>query len=135
MGGSSRLAAGSFVARAASGMAAVGTRPPGHITEGAGFFAGHGRRTAVFLGLVVIALGFTLRTAPLPRRLIAGIATLCFSSLAGLLYVGFIFYPNIGIILVVAGCGAAFVAAISSFHNRQDLQQFTRSREEESAVA
>ena len=30
------------------------------------------------------------------------------------------FAPNIGIILAVAGCGAAFVAAIMSFHHRQD---------------
>jgi hypothetical protein len=30
------------------------------------------------------------------------------------------FSPNIGIILAVAGCGAAFVAAIMSFHHRQD---------------
>ena len=62
------------------------------------------------------------------------------SSVAGLLYAGFIlvgingvpepdpfgymttmkFAPNIGIILAAAGCGAAFVAAIRSFHNRQD---------------
>ena len=78
--------------------------------------------------------------APLPGRLVAGIATLGLSSLAGLLYAGFIlaginavpeqdpfgdittvtFSPNIGIILAVAGCGTAFVAAIRSFHHRQD---------------
>jgi hypothetical protein len=95
---------------------------------------------SVVLGLVVVALGFALRTAPLPGRLVAGIATLGLSSLAGLLYVAFIvigingvpeqdpfgdistvtFSPNIGIILAVAGCGAAFVAAIRSFHHRQD---------------
>ena len=95
---------------------------------------------SVVLGLVVVALGFALRAAPLPGRLAAGIATLCLSSLAGLLYVGVIlagvhgvpqqdpfgdittvkFFPNIGIILAVAGCGAAFVAAIMSFHHRQD---------------
>lgn len=94
---------------------------------------------SVILGLVVVALGFALRTAPLPGRLVAGIATLGLSSLAGLLYVAFIaigingvpeqdpfgdistvtFSPNIGIILAVAGCGAAFVAAIRSFHHRQ----------------
>jgi hypothetical protein len=100
-----------------------------------------GAKTAsVVLGLAVVALGFALRAAPLPGRLVAGIATLCLSSLAGLGYAGFIlvgingvpeqnlfgdtanvaFYPNIGIILVVAGCGAAFVAAIMSFHHRQD---------------
>ena len=92
------------------------------------------------LGLVVVALGFALRAAPQPGRLAAGIATLCLSSLAGLLYVGFIvvglhgvpeqdpfgdittvtFSPDTGIILAVAGCGAAFVAAIMSFHHRQD---------------
>ncbi len=44
VGGSSRLAAGPFLARAASGMATVGSRPPGHIAEGPGFLAGHGRR-------------------------------------------------------------------------------------------
>jgi hypothetical protein len=98
------------------------------------------KAASVVLGLVVVALGFALRAAPLPGRLVAGIATLCLSSLAGLLYVGFIlvgihgvpeqdpfgdittvtFSPNIGIILAVAGCGAAFVAAIMSFHHRQD---------------
>ena len=95
---------------------------------------------SVVLGLVVVALGFALRAAPQPGRLVAGIATLALSSLAGLLYVGFIlagingvpepgafgdmttvmFSPNIGIILAVAGCGAAFTAAIMSFHHRQD---------------
>ena len=98
------------------------------------------RAASVVLGLVVVALGFALRAAPLPGRLVAGIATLGLSSPAGLLYVGFIlvgingapypypfgdvttvmFFPNIGIILAVAGCGAAFVAAIRSFHHRQD---------------
>ena len=98
------------------------------------------RAASVVLGLVVVALGFALRTAPLPGRLVAGIATLCLSALPGLLYVAFIlvgingvpeqdpfggittvaFSPNIGIILVVTGCGAAFVAAIMSFHHRQD---------------
>ncbi len=98
------------------------------------------RAASVVLGLVVVALGFALRAAPLPGRLVAGIATLGLSFLTGLLYVGFIlvgingvpeqdpfgdmttvmFSPNIGIILAVAGCGAAFVAAIRSFHHRQD---------------
>ena len=98
------------------------------------------RAASVVLGLVVVALGFALRAAPLPGRLVAGTATLGLSSLAGLLYVGFIlvgingvpepgafgdmttvtFSPNIGIILAVAGCGAAFIAAIRSFHHRQD---------------
>ena len=98
------------------------------------------RAASVLLGLVVVALGFALRAAPLPGRLVAGIATLGLSSLAGLVYAGFIlvgingvpeqdpfgymttvkFAPNIGIILTVAGCGAAFIAAIMSFHHRQD---------------
>jgi len=38
------LPAGSRTARAASGMATVGRRPPGHIAEGSRFLAGHGRR-------------------------------------------------------------------------------------------
>ena len=95
---------------------------------------------SVVLGLVVVALGFALRAAPRPGRRAAGIATLGLSSLAGLLYVVFIlagingvpqqdpfgdittvtFTPNIGIILATAGCGVAFVAAIKSFHYRQD---------------
>jgi hypothetical protein len=100
-----------------------------------------GARTAsVVLGLFLVALGFALRSAPRPGRLAAGIATLGLSSLAGLLYVGFIlaglggvpqqdpfgdittvtFTPNIGIILATAGCVVAFVAAIKSFHYRQD---------------
>jgi len=98
------------------------------------------KAASVVLGLVVVALGFALRAAPLPGRLVAGIATLCLSSLAGLLYAVFIligingvpeqdpfgdittvtFSPAIGIILAAAGCGAAFVAAIRSFHHRQD---------------
>jgi hypothetical protein len=98
------------------------------------------KAASVICGLVVVALGFALRAA-LPGRLVAGIATLCLSSLAGLGYVGFMvagitgvseqdpfgdttnltFYPNIGIILAVAGCGAAFVAAIRSFHHRPGL--------------
>jgi hypothetical protein len=98
------------------------------------------RTLSVTLGLVVAALGFALRAAPQPGRLVAGITTLCLSSLAGLLYVAYIlagingvpvpdslgdittvtYSPNIGIILAVAGCGAAFVAAIMSFHHRQD---------------
>jgi len=48
------------------------------------------KAASVVLGLVVVALGFALRAAPLPGRLVARIATLCLSSLAGLLYVGFI---------------------------------------------
>jgi hypothetical protein len=99
------------------------------------------KAASVVLGLVVAALGFALRAAPLPGRLVAGIATLGLSSLAGLLYVGFIlvgingvpepgafgdmtttvmYSPAIGLILAAAGCGAAFVAAIRSFHHRQD---------------
>jgi hypothetical protein len=98
------------------------------------------KAASVVLGLIVVAPGFALRAAPLPGRLVAGIATLRLSSLAGLLYVGFIlgglggvpeqdpfgdittvtFAPNIGIILAAAGCGAAFIAAIMSFHHRQD---------------
>ena len=99
------------------------------------------KTASVVLGLVVVALGFALRAAPLPGRLVAGIATLGLSCLAGLLYVGFIlagingvpepgafgdmtatvtYSPNIGIILAAAGCGAAFIAAIRSFHHRQD---------------
>ena len=97
------------------------------------------KAASVVLGLVVVALGFALRAAPQPGRLLAGIATLGLSSLAGLLYAGFIligingvpeqdpfgdittvkFAPAIGIILAAAGCGAAFVAAIRSFHHRQ----------------
>jgi hypothetical protein len=45
---------------------------------------------SVVLGLIIVALGFALRAAPLPGRLVAGIATLCLSSPSGLLYVGFI---------------------------------------------
>jgi len=98
------------------------------------------KAASVVLGLVMVALGFALRAAPLLGRLVAGITTLCLSSLAGLLYAVFIligingvpeqdpfgdmttmkFAPNIGIILILAGCGAAFVAAIMSFHHRQD---------------
>jgi uncharacterized RDD family membrane protein YckC len=56
------------------------------------------KTASVVLGLVVAALGFALRRAPEPGRRAAGI----------------------GIIAVAAGCGAAFVAAIMSFHHGQD---------------
>ena len=167
MGGSSRLAAGSFLARAppgwqlwvedrpaispsaqdsllamAGGTAVVlGSLMPWVSVHSVGVEVRPGARAAsVVVGLVVVALGLALHAAPLPGRLVAGIATLGLSSLAGLLYVGFMlvgingvpepdpfgdittvmFSPNIGIILAVAGCGAAFVAAIRSFHHRQD---------------
>ena len=48
------------------------------------------KAASVVLGLVIVATGFALRAALLPGRLVAGVATLCLSSLAGLLYVGFI---------------------------------------------
>lgn len=96
------------------------------------------KAASVVLGLVVMALGFALRVAPRPGRLVAGIATLCLSALVGLLYAAFIligingvpeqdllgdisavkFSPGIGIILAAAGCGAAFVAAIRSLQHR-----------------
>jgi hypothetical protein len=96
--------------------------------------------SSVVLGLVLLALGYALRVAPRAGRRVAGIAALCLSSLAGLLYVIFIvaglhgvpgqdpfgdittvrWAPNIGIILATAGCAAAFVAAIMSFHPSQD---------------
>lgn len=95
--------------------------------------------TAV-VGLLIVALGFALRFASQPGRLIAGIVTVCLSSLAGPLYVIFIvaglhgvpgqdllgdpvtvrWMPSIGIILAAGGCAAAFIAAILSFHPRQD---------------
>jgi hypothetical protein len=98
------------------------------------------KAASVVLGLVVVTLGLAMCAAPRPGRLVAGITTLGLSSLAGLLYASFIldgingvpeqdpfgymttmkFSPNIGIILALAGCGAAFVAAIRSFHHRQD---------------
>jgi len=94
------------------------------------------RYASLVVGLALLAFGFALRAAPQPGRLAAGIATLGLSSLAGLLYVGYIvagvtgvphqdqfgntasltFSPNIGIVLASAGCAAAYVAAIRSFH-------------------
>jgi len=97
------------------------------------------RYASVVFGLALVGLGFALRVAPPPPgRLVAGIVTVCLSSLAGLLYVGFIvvgvtgvpeqdqfgntatltFSPNAGIVLAVAGCAAAYTAAIRSFHYR-----------------
>jgi hypothetical protein len=96
------------------------------------------RYASLVVGLALVALGFALRAAPQPGRLIAGIATLGLSSLAGLTYVGLIvagitgvlhqdqfgntasltFSPNIGIVLAAAGCAAAYTAAIMSFHHR-----------------
>ena len=131
----------SLLAMAGGSAVVLGSLMPWVSFNSAGVEVKPGAKAAsVVLGLVVVALGFALRAAPLPGRLVAGIATLGLSSLAGLLYVGFIlvgingvpdpypfgdittvmFFPNIGIILAVAGCGAAFVAAIRSFHHRQD---------------
>jgi hypothetical protein len=131
----------SLLAMAGGTAVVLGSLMPWISFNSAGAEVNPGPKTAsVVLGLVVVALGFALRAAPRPGRLVAGIATLGLSSLAGLLYVGFIlagingvpqqdpfgdittvtFSPNIGIILAVAGCGAAFVAAIMSFHHRQD---------------
>ena len=97
------------------------------------------KTASVMCGLVLVALGFVLRAAPRRGRLVAGIAITCLSAVAGLLYMRFIlagitgvpvrnpfgdatsltFSPEIGIILAVAGCAAAYVAAIRSFHHRQ----------------
>ena len=130
----------SLLAMAGGTAVVLGSLMPWISFDSAGAEVKPGAKAAsVVLGLIVVALGFALRAAPLPGRLVAGIATLCLSSLA-LLYVGFIlgglggvpeqdpfgdittvtFAPNIGIILAAAGCGAAFIAAIMSFHHRQD---------------
>ena len=178
MGGSSRLAAGSFVARAASGMAAVGRRPPGHIAAGSGFFASHGQRDrgrprrADAMGVLQhCGRGSETRgegciCGPRPGCGGARIrATRSTSTRAarhwyrdsgpffpgrpavrGFILVGINgvpqqdpfgdmttmkFSPNIGIILAAAGCGAAFIAAIMSFHHRQNRRQFTHHRQKE----
>ena len=131
----------SLLAMAGGTAVVLGSLMPWISFDSAGAEVKPGAKAAsVVLGLIIVALGFALRAAPLPGRLVAGIATVCISSLAGLLYVGFIlgglggvpepdpfgaiatvtFAPNIGIILAAAGCGAAFVAAIMSFHHRQD---------------
>jgi hypothetical protein len=131
----------SLLAMAGGTAVVLGSLMPWMSVSSAGAEVKPGAKAAsMVLGLVVVALGFALRAAPLPGRLVAGIATLGLSSLAGLLYAGFIlagingvpepdafgdmttvmYSPNIGIILAVAGCGAAFTAAIRSFHNRQD---------------
>jgi hypothetical protein len=131
----------SLLAMAGGTAVVLGSLLPWISFNGAGAEVNPGPNAAsVVLGLVVVALGFALRAAPRPGRRAAGIATLGLSSLAGLLYVVFIlaglggvpqqdpfgdittvtYSPNIGIILAVAGCGAAFIAAIRSFHHRQD---------------
>lgn len=93
---------------------------------------------AVLIGLILAALGIALRAARRPGRLVAGTVILCLSSLFGLYYVILIavgihgvqvqdtfgdtstltFNPNIGIILALAGCAAAYTAAIRSFHHK-----------------
>jgi hypothetical protein len=131
----------SLLAMAGGTAVVLGSLLPWISFNGAGAEVNPGPNAAsVVLGLVVVALGFALRAAPRPGRRAAGIATLGLSSLAGLLYVVFIlaglggvpqqdpfgdittvtYSPNTGIILAVAGCGAAFIAAIRSFHHRQD---------------
>ena len=90
---------------------------------------------SVFFGLIVVALGFTLRVPPRAGRVIAGIAILGLCALAILGYIGFIalgisgmpqqdalgdpftvtFTPAIGIFLAIAGSAVAAIAAIRSF--------------------
>ena len=131
----------SLLAMAGGTAVVLGSLMPWISFDSAGAEVKPGAKAAsVVLGLIIVVLGFALRAAPRPGRLVAGIATVCLSTLAGLLYMGFIlgglggvpepdpfgatttvaFIPNIGIILAAAGCGAAFVAAIMSFHHRQD---------------
>jgi len=131
----------SLLAMAGGTAVVVGSLMPWISFNSAGAEVKPGAKAAsAVLGMIIVALGLALPAAHLSGRLVAGIATLCLSSLAGLLYVSFIlgglggvpepdlfgdistvtFGPNIGIILAAAGCGAAFVAAIMSFHHRQD---------------
>ena len=90
---------------------------------------------SVFFGLIVVALGFTLRVPPRTGRIIAGTAILGFCALAVFGYIGFIalgisgmpqqdalggsftvtFTPAIGIFLAIAGSAVAAIAAIRSF--------------------
>lgn len=94
---------------------------------------------SLVFGLIMIALAVALRMAPQPQRLLAGVAALGLSALGALLYVLFIvigivgvpeqdpfgdtttltFSPSIGIVLCVAGCAVAGLAAISSCQHRQ----------------
>ena len=139
--GISPQAQDSLLAMAGGTAIILGSLMPWISFNNAGAEVKPGAQTAsAVLGLIVVALGFALRAAPRPGRLAAGIAALGLSSVTGLLYVGFIlagingvpqqdpfgyittvaYSPNVGIILAVAGCGATFVAAIRSFHNRPD---------------
>ena len=90
---------------------------------------------SVIFGLIVVALGFTLRVPLRTGRIITGIATLGLCALAVLGYIGFIalgisgmsqqdaqgysftvtFTPAIGIFLAIAGSAVAAIAAIRSF--------------------
>ena len=90
---------------------------------------------SVIFGLIVVALGFTLRVPPRPGRVIAGITILGLCGLAVLGYGGFIalgisgmpqqdalgdpftvtFTPALGILLAIAGGAVAGIAAIRSF--------------------
>ena len=90
---------------------------------------------SVFFGLIVVALGFTLRVPPRAGRIVAGIAILGLCALAVLGYIGFIalgiygmpqqnalgdpftvtFTPAIGIFLAIVGSAVAAIAAIRSF--------------------
>ena len=94
------------------------------------------RAASAFFGLIVLGLGLALRAVP--RRFLIGtsVATLCLSALGALGYaitivaglvgtteqdpfgdsVTVTFSPGIGILLALAGCVAACVAAISSLH-------------------
>lgn len=94
---------------------------------------------SVIFGLIVVALGFALRLAPRPGRVVVSIVILTLCSLAVLGYVGYIglgltgmqqqdpygdlvtvtYTPEIGIYLAVAGSAVAVVAGIRSFLHHQ----------------
>lgn len=98
----------------------------------------HAKPASVVFGLLLVALGVALR-APRTGRILAAIATLCLTCMAGLVYGVFViagytgvpqpgpfgdttvtFLPNSGLIFGIAGCGAAFVAAVRSFYQQRD---------------
>ena len=95
---------------------------------------------SMVFGLIVVALGITLRrVAQESARRIAGVATFVVSGLGALGYAGFIaagmigwpmqdsfgdsytvtFSPDIGVLLSVAGCVAASLAAVRLLKHRE----------------
>ena len=133
---SSLSAQDSWVAVAGGAAIAAGSLMPFVTVTSPGVTMSPAQKGAsVLFGLIVVALGFTLRVPPRAGRVITGIVILGLCALAVLGYIGFIalgisgmpqqdaqgysftvtFTPAIGIFLAIVGSAVAAIAAIRSF--------------------